>query len=60
MSPASVAPNGPTPTRRARTYAPIPQRTQDNSATTFIARTGLPVTHSTGAAKKALPIRFSE
>ena len=60
MSPASTAAAGLRPTRRPRTYAPSPHSTTDSSETTFTASTGLPVSHSTGAANRALPMRFSE
>ena len=59
-SPVSTAAAALNPTRRPSTYAPSPHSTHDSSETTFTASTGFPVSHSTGAAKNALPIRFSE
>ena len=38
----------------------MPHSTHVSSAVRFIASTGLPVSQMIGAAKKALPIRFSE
>jgi len=58
--PAMIANAGRTPSRRARTYVPVPHRTTDRSATTFSPSARLPVSHTTGAANSALPIRFSE
>ena len=48
------------PRRRASTYVPTPHSTHDSSATAFIARTGLCVSHRIGAAKNPLPMRCSE
>ena len=58
--PVSSGAAGLNPTRRPSTYAPSPHSTHDSSDTTLTASTGFPVSHSTGAAKTALPIRFSE
>ena len=60
MRPQTMAAATLRPSRRASTNAPSPQSTHDASDTTFIARTGLPVSQMAGAAKITLPIMFSE
>ena len=46
--------------RRASRYAPVPHSTHERSAVRLVPSTMLPVSQMIGAAKKALPIRFSE
>ena len=58
--PQTIAAATPSPSCRARTYAPTPHSTGVTSSARLRANTGLPVSHMTGAAKRPVPIRFSE